>query len=80
MGGPEWAVAICGFVNVFGTPSPVVAAGHFSLNCNVAAKVASGVGPEKKRWRCGPEFGHELSSSWVRVEVSTALLDGGGAG
>ncbi len=74
--GPEWAVTICGFVNVFGTPSPVVAAGHFSLNCNVAAKVASGVRPEKKRWRCGPEFGHELSSSWVRVEVSTALLDG----
>ncbi len=51
-------------------------AGHL-LNFKVAVKVASGMGSEKKNWRCGPEFGDESNSSWAQAEVSTALLAGG---
>ncbi len=75
--GPVWAATICGLVSVLDALSPVGGAGHLSLNCKVAVKVASGMGSEKKNWRCGPEFGHESNSSWVQAEVSTALLAGG---
>ena len=68
---------ICGLVNVFDALSVVGGAGHLSLNFKVAAKVASGMGSEKKNWRCGPEFGDESSSSWAQAGVSTILLVGG---